>query len=112
MKITFVAILAGVLAVVFVDAASAQTGQLHGTIVDQESGELLTGVNVLLVGTSLGASSDLEGKFIVRSIPPGTYDVRISLVGYTAKVVTGLDIKPDVPVKLDIGISSEAYTTD
>ena len=61
--------------------ALSQTGQLHGAVLDEETGESLIGVNVLLVGTKLGASSDLDGKFIVRDVPEGKYDVRISYVG-------------------------------
>ena len=90
----------------------AQSGQLHGSVSDEETGEALIGVNILLVGTGLGASTDLDGKFIVRDIPPAIYDLRVSYVGYAAKVVTGVDIKADLPFKLDISLSAETYEAE
>ena len=71
----------------FTGAAAAQTGSLYGKVHDSKSGEELVGANVLLVGTSLGGSTDIDGKFTVRNVPPGTYSVRFSYVGYTAQVV-------------------------
>jgi hypothetical protein len=90
----------------------AQTGQLHGSVHDEESGEALIGVNILLVGTRLGAATDLDGNFIVRDVPPARYDVRISYVGYAAKVVTGVEIKADQSFKLDVSLHSETYESE
>jgi hypothetical protein len=39
------------------------TGKIAGTVTDKESGEPLQGANVIIKGTSLGASSDYQGNF-------------------------------------------------
>jgi hypothetical protein len=39
-----------------------QTGQLTGQITNQSSGESLIGVNIVIIGTSLGAATDIDGK--------------------------------------------------
>src|SRR3990167_9002556 len=54
----------------------AQDGKLRGRVTDRESGEPLIGANVTVDGTSLGASSDLNGEYIILSVPPGTYTKR------------------------------------
>ncbi|MBI3003887.1 MAG: TonB-dependent receptor [Ignavibacteriales bacterium] len=61
-------------------------GKLSGTLRDQRNDPLI-GANVLLVGTTLGASTDVEGNYVIINIPPGTYDVRISSVGYQTKII-------------------------
>lgn len=93
-------------------AVQAQNAMLHGKIVDQESGEELVGANVLLVGTTMGAATDIDGKFTIRNIAPGTYTVRISFIGYTAKMVTELSVKAGQSVKLDIALSAEVFKQD
>jgi len=93
----------------------AQTGSLHGTITDEETGMELIGANLLVVGTSLGATTDLDGNFHIVDIPAGTYDIRISFIGYNTKVITGIQITTEKTVKLDINlaaIDAQAFTID
>ncbi len=66
----------------FLNTLSAQTVTMKGTIVDAITKESLPGANILLLGTSIGAASDNEGKFVIRNIPAGSYKVRTSYVGY------------------------------
>ena len=47
----------------------AQKGTISGTIVNAENGEALIGANVFLENTSLGAATDLDGRYVVLNIP-------------------------------------------
>ena len=52
----------------------------------------LEGANIVVAGTELGAVSDNVGSYVVLNIPPGTYDVTASFIGYssvTTSVVVG-----------------------
>ncbi|MBK7630476.1 MAG: carboxypeptidase-like regulatory domain-containing protein [Ignavibacteriales bacterium] len=60
----------------------AQTGTLKGKVVDKEYGEPLIGANVLVIGTNLGAASDIDGNYEIKNISPGTYLLRVSYIGY------------------------------
>jgi len=60
----------------------AQTGSISGIILDQDSGEELTGVNVFLENTVMGASSALNGTFEIASVPAGDYELTAILLGY------------------------------
>ncbi|MBK7106238.1 MAG: TonB-dependent receptor [Ignavibacteriae bacterium] len=66
---------------------SAQTGNIKGKILDQNSSETLLGSNISIKGTSLGAASDLEGNYIVRNIPVGQYTIEVSYIGYISKTL-------------------------
>ena len=92
-----------------------QAGTLVGTILDAESGHELIGASILLVGTARGASTDLDGQFSIADIPSGTYDIRISLVGYNTKVVPGTVIPEDGTVTLEAtlaAVEAQAFTID
>ncbi|MGO9481629.1 MAG: TonB-dependent receptor [Candidatus Kryptoniota bacterium] len=61
---------------------SQTTGRITGEVVDTTSREPLPGANVFLQGTALGASTDMKGKFEIESVPPGTYSIRVTYIGY------------------------------
>lgn len=90
-------------------AVSAQTamGIVTGKIVDVKSGEELIGANVLLVGTALGASADMDGSFTIRAVPAGTYDLRVSYVGYETLVVKGVVVRAGQTTKIDVPLAEE-----
>ncbi len=89
----------------------AQTS-LNGTIRDATSGEELVGVNVIIVGTSLGTTTNLDGRYDLKNVPEIPFDVRFSFVGYAPKTVTQVRVKPGETLKLDINLTSEAVTTE
>lgn len=75
-------------------------GILAGTITDHRTNEPMIGVNIFLTETKFGASSDVEGNFIVRSIPAGTYTVRLSFLGYLTKEIPNVEIRPNETTEL------------
>ena len=63
-------------------AAVAATGYINGIVADAKTGEGLAGANVLVVGTGKGAVTDLNGRFLIVSLPPGSYTIRATFIGY------------------------------
>lgn len=55
---------------------------IRGKIVDKHSGEPLPGVNILLVNTNTGSSSDSNGEFELSDIPSGKHTIRFSHIGF------------------------------
>jgi len=69
--------------VVLISNTFAQTtGKIVGKILDSETNEPIVGANVILMGTGTGASTDLDGDFMILNVPPGTYDLEIQMIGY------------------------------
>ena len=62
--------------------ASAQNGSISGVIIDKNAQTSLTGATIVLQNTDLGAISDVDGKFSIGKIQPGTYNVKISLLNF------------------------------
>jgi outer membrane receptor for ferrienterochelin and colicin len=82
----------------------AQTGSVSGVVVDQVSREPLPSANVQLLGTTLGAASDVEGRFTIRNIPPGVYQLRGSLVGYEPTVLSDISVEPGKPSEIVVAL--------
>lgn len=63
-------------------AGFANAGTIKGTVTDSTSSELLRGANVVIEGTSLGAATDLEGRYVIPRVPPGQYTLKVMYIGY------------------------------
>ena len=73
-------------AVLFTNFAFAQR-TITGTITDAESGEPLIGANVLVVGTSSGTVTDIDGTYSL-DLPEGSTQLEFSYTGYTTQTLT------------------------
>lgn len=78
------------------------TGKIAGVVKDKNSGEPLIGVNIVLEGTTLGASTDVDGTFIILNIPPGTYVVTAQYIGYTNVRMENVKVNVDLTTELQI----------
>jgi len=72
------------------DASPTPTGRIIGRVLDATTGQGLTDVGVQIVGTTLGASSGVDGRYAVANIPAGTVTIQVRRLGYTPKTVTGI----------------------
>lgn len=61
---------------------AANSATVVGYVKDAQSGDPLPGANVLLVGTSIGAASDKNGKYVIQRVPAGSYTLRVTYIGY------------------------------
>ena len=59
-----------------------KTGTIIGSVKDKDSQELLVGVAVTLELTDFAVATDLDGKFKITSIPPKSYNIKFSAIGY------------------------------
>ena len=98
-KILSVSVIAflGLMLIIFSNSGvfAGTTGKIDGTITDSDSKEPLPGVNVVIEGTTFGAATDENGYFFIINVPPGTYRLKSSMVGYA------IETKEDVRVYVD-----------
>ena len=72
------------------DAPKQRTGRIVGRIIDATTGQGLADVGVQVVGTTLGTTSAIEGRYSVPGIPAGTVTIQVRRLGYAPKTVTGI----------------------
>ena len=58
----------------------ADEGSISGQV--QDLSEPLPGANVFLVGTSMGATTDSLGQYIISQVPVGKYTISVGYIGY------------------------------
>ncbi len=74
----------------------ASGGKLTGKVVDAKTGEPLSGASVRVEGTQLGAAVGLDGIYVILNLPPNTYSVTVTSVGYTKTTVRGIVVNSDL----------------
>jgi iron complex outermembrane receptor protein len=85
----------------------AQTATLRGKVTDKESGEVLPGANVVVTSANVqtGAATVVSGEFEVRNLPPGTYTVTVSFIGYEKKTMTEVVLAAGETTTLDVSLT-------
>jgi hypothetical protein len=79
---------------------------------DAESGEPLVGISVVIEGTSMGASTDVEGNYVIINIPPGTYTVVAGGVGFQRKRFSNVKVSVDFTTRLDAKLSTDVIALE
>ncbi|MBN1349957.1 TonB-dependent receptor [candidate division KSB1 bacterium] len=81
---------------------SAQSvGKIAGTVSDDTTGDVLPGANVVIVGTTLGAAADIDGKYYILNVPPGRYVLRASIIGFEAMKVVDVIVNAGRTTNID-----------
>lgn len=88
------------------------TGKIIGTILDNANGEPLIGVNILVMGTSMGAATDINGNYVILNIAPGKYQVKISSIGYNTIIVSDVNIVVDRTTNVSYSLDATSLEID
>jgi hypothetical protein len=82
--------------------ASHQTGGvIYGVVIDEETKETIIGASVMVRQLGIGAATDIDGRYLIRDIPEGTYVITVSYVGYNTVTITDLTIRSGERTELD-----------
>lgn len=77
--------------------AQNNTGEIRGVVFEEGTNEPLPYANVYTkVGDqTIGATTDLDGKFVIKPLKPGVYNVTISFVGIGEGEVSNVEVDPE-----------------
>jgi Fe(3+) dicitrate transport protein len=64
------------------DGNPSFTNSITGIVVDENSGQPLTNVNVSLQGTNRGSATGRNGRFRIPNVTPSEYTVIVSMIGF------------------------------
>ena len=64
------------------EAQKTTTGTLQGRVVDAKTGDPLAGAHVFLAGSTLGTTTDRDGRYRLAHLPPGLHEIAASMLGY------------------------------
>jgi iron complex outermembrane receptor protein len=85
-------------------ALAAQTGRITGTVTDSAKSPL-AGAQIGLVGTRLGATTDVSGRYTISGVTAGTYEVRVQRIGQRMESVTGVNVRGGEDTRVDVTLA-------
>lgn len=88
---------------------AARTGKISGKVTDQETGEELPGVNVIVESDTLGAATDINGVYTILNVPPGTYAIQVSYVGYGSVKLNDVEVVSDSTTILNFQLQQSTF---
>lgn len=99
---------------------AAQIRVLRGTVVDSSSGSPIAGANILIRGTSFGATTGADGRFTLSDLPQRDLIVLIRRIGYRFRQIVVRETDTEVrvamhsdPLQLDqIIVTGQATTIE
>ncbi|MBN1352029.1 TonB-dependent receptor [candidate division KSB1 bacterium] len=83
------------------------TGKISGKIIDKQTGSPLVGASVVIEGTNRGAAADNDGNYLILRVPPGTYTLRVMMIGYKRSRVTDVKVYSDRTTAIDVDLEVE-----
>lgn len=81
-------------------------GKISGTVED-ESGEPLIGVQVLIEGTTRGVLTDLDGNYSIINLEADTYVLVFRYIGFATTKVEEVEVRLDRTTEIDVILREE-----
>ena len=85
-------------------------GRIVGRIIDASTGAGLSDVGVQVVGTTLGATSGMDGRYQIANVPAGTVTIQVRRIGFTPKSITGIMLAANKTLEQNIVMETAAVT--
>lgn len=77
------------------------TGSIEGTVVGRVTQQPLQSANITILHTSLGTASNEKGQFALHKIPVGSYQIKVSMMGYQPVIKTKIEVCTNRTTKLE-----------
>lgn len=81
-----------------------QQASVSGNVTDEQTGESLAGVLVMIKGSDIKAYTDLDGNFSFKNVEPGTYTLEVNYISYSADELQNIVCSAGNNVQVNIKI--------
>lgn len=106
-KILYPGLVLGLL-LVLTSVSFAQKGKITGVVKDFTTNQALIGVNVYLEGTTIGTTTDLDGKYVILNVQPGNYNILASMVGFGKVTIEDVVVNIDRTTEVNITLKDQS----
>ncbi|MDO8551029.1 MAG: carboxypeptidase-like regulatory domain-containing protein, partial [Ignavibacteria bacterium] len=90
----------------------AQTGKISGTITDTKTNDPLIGANVIILGTPMGAATNIDGYYSIINVAPGSYTLKASSIGYETHTIIDIRVSINQTTLVDMKLNEETIETE
>ena len=92
------------------EAAGADDCMISGTVTSIHTGEPLPYANIVLAGSGRGAPADRSGRYVIKDVPPGEYEILASYVGFE-KIKRKIVLEPGSLITVDFEMREDFLRT-
>ena len=88
--------------------SAQETGRIVGRVVEAEQGSPIAGAQLEVDGLAITAVAALDGRYALQPVPAGPVSIRVRMIGFAPKVVTGVVVPAGGTIVQDIALSASA----
>lgn len=88
--------------------AAQEAGRIVGRVVDAEQGSPIAGAQLEVVGAAITAIAAVDGRYALQPLAAGPVSIRVRMIGFTPKVVTGVVVAAGGTIAQDIALTASA----
>ncbi|MDD5765032.1 MAG: TonB-dependent receptor [Candidatus Marinimicrobia bacterium] len=88
-------------------AGAGTTGKISGIVQDADAKSPLPGANVVIEGTTIGGAADENGYYVILNVAPGTYNLKVTMIGYKPVTIQGVVVTMNLGTSIDIAMKTE-----
>jgi hypothetical protein len=81
----------------------AQNGTISGRVLDKETQSPLPFCNVFINNSTISTTTDMEGRYVLREVPVGDYELGFSFIGYEY-ALKAISMKPGSSLTFDVSL--------
>lgn len=86
----------------------AQSGEIRGVVKNKLSNEAIPFANVVIQGTTIGTTTDIDGKYSIQKLKPGFYNLQVSYLGFKTQTVYEIQVVNSRPAIVNIELEEDA----
>ncbi len=92
-------------------ALFAQTGTIKGFVYNITDGEPIMFANVIVDKSTLGASTDVNGFFVINKVPTGKQKLKVQVIGY-ADTTINVEVLSNKSLNIKIELTPQSQTLE
>jgi len=93
-------------------SAQDTSGRIVGRILNVENAGPVQAAQVFIASLGIGGLTSLDGRYVLRNIPAGVYDVEVQSLGFAPKTVTGVTVLAGQTATLDVQLAPAAIEVE
>jgi hypothetical protein len=87
---------------------NAQDVRVYGSVTNSLNNEPIPFANIVIDGTTIGATTDFDGNFEMEGIAPGLYNFKCSYIGFNTSIKTEIQLTPNKNLRLNFAMTENA----
>ena len=83
------------------NTVSSQNVKVYGSITNALNNEPIPFSNIIIEGTTVGATSDIDGNYVILNVNAGAYNFKCSYIGFNTEIQSEIKVSSNKNLRLD-----------